>query len=83
VAAANDDEGWAVLIIGTTSASGGRASRTQHEGFACRGDAEHFGQCHWAGPEGRGVADVQVRKLPQGQWLPVMPASVCGGTRLR
>jgi hypothetical protein len=50
-------------------------------GFASVGDAEYYGQCLWAGPQGRGIVEVRVRQEPRGEWRPVQPASVCGGVR--
>ena len=70
-------ENWAVEFIRV----GGEDSSVE-EGFATRGDAEYHGQCTWAGPGGRGVEQVRVRQLPQGQWQAVAPASVCGAVRL-
>ncbi|GAA2038967.1 hypothetical protein GCM10009839_45880 [Catenulispora yoronensis] len=70
-------ENWAVEFI---QADGEK--RSVREGFATQGDAEYFGQCTWAGPNGRGIEEVRVRQLPRGNWQAVSPASVCGGIRL-
>lgn len=72
-----ESENWAVEFI---QADGEK--RAVRDGFPTRDDAEHFGQCTWAGPGGRGIEQVRVRQLPRGPWQPVAPASVCGGIRL-
>ena len=72
-----ESENWAVEFI---RADGEK--QPVDESFASRGDAEYFGQCTWSSPGGRGIEAVRVRQLPRGPWLPVAPASVCGGIRL-
>jgi hypothetical protein len=71
-------ENWAVGFI----RADGEKSFDVREGFDSRGDAEYFGQCQWAGPAGRNIEEVRVRRLPAGHWQAVPPASVCGGVRL-
>ena len=71
-------ENWEVGFI----RSDGEEPNVVRDGFRTRDDAEYFGQCRWAGPEGRGVSAVRVRSLPGGPWQAVIPASVCGGVRL-
>jgi hypothetical protein len=75
-----EPENWAVEFIRPGGDHGEK--RSVEEGFATRGDAEYYGQCTWASPGGRGIEQVRVRQLPRGPWLPVTPASVCGGIRL-
>jgi len=70
-------ENWAVEFIRTDG-----EDQPVEEVFSSRGDAEYYGQCAWASPGGRGIEQVRVRQLPRGPWLPVAPASVCGGIRL-
>ena len=74
-AAAGTGDGWTVQFIRSDG-------ETLHGGFGSRADAEYHGQCLWAGPQGRGVTGVYIREHAQGAWLPVLPASVCGATRL-
>jgi len=74
-----ESENWAVEFIRT---DGEKQSQSVEDGFSTRGDAEYYGQCTWASPGGRGIEQVRVRQLPRGPWLPVAPASVCGGIRL-
>lgn len=75
-ATAESEDGWTVQFVG---ADGGR---TLQGGFRTRGDAEYYGQCLWAGPQGRGIAEVSVRAHARDGWQEVQPASVCGGVRL-
>jgi hypothetical protein len=75
-AASGEEDGWTVQF---TRSDG---ERTLRGGFGNRGDAEYYGQCLWAGPQGRGIAEVSVRAHPRDVWLPVSPASVCGAVRL-
>lgn len=72
-----ESENWAVEFI---RADG--EDQSVEDGFASQDDAEYYGQCTWASPGGRGIEQVRVRQLPRGPWLPVAPASVCGGIRL-
>lgn|GEM_PF-2699441 len=74
-----ESENWAVEFIRT---DGENQNQSVEDGFSSRGDAEYYGQCTWASPGGRGIEQVRVRQLPRGPWLPVAPASVCGGIRL-
>jgi len=75
---AGEPENWTVEFI---RADGEMAPPTMG-GFASVADAEYYGQCLWAGPQGRGVREVRVRREPWGEWRMVLPASVCGGVRL-
>lgn len=75
-AAAGKEDGWTLQFIRSDG------ERTLHGGFGSRGDAEHYGQCLWAGPQGRGITGVNVREHSQDEWDPVMPASVCGAVRI-
>jgi hypothetical protein len=75
-AAAGTEGGWTVQFVRSDG------ERTLHGGFQNRGDAEYYGQCFWASPQGRGIAEVNVRAHPRDAWLPVPPASVCGAVRL-
>lgn len=75
-AAAGKEDGWTVQFVRSDG------ELTLHGGFQNRGDAEYYGQCLWAGPQGRGIAGVNVREHSRGAWLPVSPASVCGAVRL-
>jgi hypothetical protein len=72
-----ESENWAVELIRTDG-----EKQSVEDGFTSQGDAEYYGQCTWASPGGRGIEQVRVRQLPRGPWLPVAPASVCGGIRL-
>jgi anti-sigma regulatory factor (Ser/Thr protein kinase) len=73
-------EDWEVLLV--IGGADGYAQHPRFRGFACRGDAAHFGQCQWAGPGGRDISEVRIRRLPLGPWQPVPPASTCGGKRI-
>jgi hypothetical protein len=78
---AGESENWTVEFI----RADGEDSHTVVSamgGFATRGDAEYYGQCLWAGPQGRGVKEVRVRREPRGEWRTVAPASVCGAVRI-
>jgi hypothetical protein len=75
---AGQTESWIVEFI---RADGENAHLVQG-GFASVGDAEFYGQCLWASPQGRGVQQVRVRREPRGEWRLVQPASVCGVVRL-
>lgn len=75
-AATQTGDGWTVQFIRIDGED------MLHGGFETRGDAEYYGQCHWAGPQGRGIAGVNVRAHALDDWEPVSAASVCGGVRL-
>ena len=75
---AGEPENWTVEFI---RADGEMAPPTMG-GFASVADAEYYGQCLWAGPQGRGITGVNVREHSQDDWDPVMPASVCGAVRI-
>jgi hypothetical protein len=75
-ATAESEDGWTVQFV----RADGR--RSLQGGFRTRGDAEYYGQCLWAGPQGRGITEVGVRAHPRDAWQPVQAASVCGGVRL-
>jgi hypothetical protein len=75
---AGESVSWTVEFI----RADGEIALPVRGGFATVGDAEYFGQCLWASPAGRGVAEVRVRRAPLGEWQLVEPASVCGGVRL-
>ena len=77
-----ESENWAVEFIRAGGEDQDQSVESVEDGFTSRGDAEYYGQCTWASPGGRGIQQVRVRQLPRGPWLPVAPASVCGGIRL-
>jgi hypothetical protein len=75
---AGETENWTVEFI----RADGAHALVGTGGFATVSDAEYYGQCLWASPQGRGVKEVRVRQEPLGEWRKVQPASVCGAVRL-